>query len=62
MSNTTRTKVAATIVIVDADKMTKRGRTQIARWLEKQALMLKEHGKEYSPRFRGRYLYADKAK
>lgn len=50
-------KSAAVITIFDADKMTARGRKAIAKWLQHHAQMLLEHGKEYAPRFRGRYLY-----
>lgn len=54
-------KSAAIVTIYDADKMTAAGRKRIADWLRNHADWLLEHGKDYSPRFRGRYLYSPKA-
>lgn len=50
-------KVAASIHITDADKMTAKGRREIAKWLRQHADFLLEHGHEYAPKFRGRYIY-----
>lgn len=51
-------KSAAIVTIRDADKMTKRGRRQIAMWLRQHAAWLEACGHEYSARFTGRYLYS----
>ena len=50
-------KAAAVVTIRDANKMSAKGRKALAAWLRMHADMLLEHGKEYAPRFRGRYLY-----
>ncbi len=50
-------KVAASVHIRDADKMTAKGRRDIAKWLRQHADFLLKHGDEYAPRFRGRYIY-----
>jgi hypothetical protein len=50
-------KVAASIHIRDADKMTAKGRRDIAEWLRSHADFLLENGKDYDARFRGRYIY-----
>lgn len=50
-------KSAAILTIRDADKMTPRGRKQIAAWLRRQSEFLTKHGKQYSGRFTARYLY-----
>lgn len=50
---------AAVLTIKDADKMTEQGRADVANWLRRQAKLLKAHGKDYAPRFRGRYLYRE---
>ncbi len=54
-----KSKSAAVLTIHDADKMTKKGRREIAVWLIAQAAMLKEHGDQYAKRFTGRYLYGN---
>lgn len=48
-------KSAATITIRDADKMTAKGRRQVAAWLRMHADMLIKYGKEYDAKFTGRY-------
>lgn len=50
-------KSAAILTILKADKMTPKGRKDIAGWLRQHAAWLTRHGDEYSPRFTGRYLY-----
>lgn len=52
-------KTAAVVTINKASIMTKRGRKEIADWLRRHADWLVEHGAEYSPRFRGRYIYSE---
>lgn len=49
-------KSAAVLTIKDAQKMTPKDRREIAAWLQMHAKYLVEHGREYSPRFTGRYL------
>lgn len=49
---------AAILTIRRAGDMTPRGRRAIAAWLRDHARWIVQHGKEYSPRFTGRYLYA----
>ena len=51
-------KSAAILTIKDADKMSKRGRKEVAAWLRRHAKYLEQHGQAYSSRFTGRYLYA----
>lgn len=51
-------KSAAVLTVFDAHKMTPAGRKRIAKWLRSHADMLVGEGKNYAPRFRGRYLYA----
>lgn len=53
-------KSAAVITIKDADKMTKKGRRDIAAWLRHQADDLEALGDQYNWRFRARYLYPQK--
>lgn len=48
---------AAIVTIRDADKMTTRGRRDIAAWLRRTAAFLVKHGDQYSSRFAGRYMY-----
>lgn len=55
-------KAAATLHIIDADKMTARGRKRIAAWLRAQADLITAEGDNYAPRFRGRYLQSDSGK
>ncbi len=50
-------KSAAIITILDGDRMTPKGRRRIAVWLRQQAKFLEQYGKEFSGRFRARYLY-----
>ena len=53
-------KSAAVLTVKDADKMTKSGRRQIAKWLLQQAKYLVQFGDQYGPTLRARYLYPDK--
>lgn len=50
-------KSAAILTIKGADRMTKKGRAQIAAWLRRNADFLVKHGDKYSKGFRARYLY-----
>lgn len=50
-------KSAAVVTIKGAQRMTPKGRREIAAWLRMHASYLVQHGHEYSPRFTGRYLY-----
>lgn len=50
-------KTAASIMIRDADKMTAKGRRDIAKWLRQHADFLLKHGHDYHSQFRGRYIY-----
>lgn len=50
-------KVAASLFVYDAAKMTAKGRRDIAQWLRDHAKYLLKHGHEYAKTFRGRYLY-----
>jgi hypothetical protein len=50
-------KSAAILTIKNAEKMTKKGRADIADWLRKQARFLTKHGDKYAKGFRARYLY-----
>jgi hypothetical protein len=51
-------KIAASLIIHDADRMTPDGRRQIAAWLRRQASGLIKDGDRYAKRFRARYLCA----
>jgi hypothetical protein len=51
-------KSAATLTVLEASKMTKQGRADIARWLVKLARQLETDGYLYEDKFRARYLYA----
>lgn len=62
MSKKNKEKSAAILTIKDADIMTKKGRRQIAKWLEQQAESLIKDGHLYSKNFRARYLYLDENK
>jgi len=55
-------KVAAILTIKRASDMTPKGRWQVAAWLHDQADLLADNGANYSPLFRARYWYNDKAK
>ena len=57
MAKRSKEQSAAIITVKRAGDMTKTGRRRIANWLRHHAKMLEEHGKEYSGRFTGRYLY-----
>ena len=50
-------KTAAILTIRDADRMSVRGRTEIAEWLFRAAQDLIQLGGQYSGRFTARYLY-----
>ncbi len=52
-----KSKVAASITIHDAAKMTPKGRKDIANWLRQQAKNLLKESSNYSTRFRASYLY-----
>jgi len=54
-------KSAAVLTIKDAADMTPEGRKAIAEWLRRHAQYLVAQGKDYSPRFRARYLYFPKS-
>ena len=51
------TKTAAVVTITDAPNMSKRGRTDIALWLCRQADFLKNHNTELARRYQARYEY-----
>lgn len=55
-------KVAASLVIHNASKMTNKGRREIADWLQSQANGLLRDGASYAARFTGRYFFASKKK
>ena len=48
-------KVAASVHIKSAAKMTPKGRAEIAAWLRKQASFLTKYGAEFTSNYRGRY-------
>lgn len=51
-------KSAAIITIISPGKMTKRGRKDIAAWLQRHAKMLVKDGDKYTEgRFIGRFMY-----
>lgn len=50
-------RTAAIITIREPQKMSKRGRTCIAKWLRKQAYYLEKYGATLAPSFRARYIY-----
>lgn len=50
-------KVAASVHIHGAPRMTPEGRKEIAVWLRKHANWLLKEGTNYAERFRGRYMY-----
>lgn len=52
-----KTYAAAVLTVRDAQKMTKKGRKDIAAWLRRQAAFLEQHGQEYAKRFTARYHY-----
>jgi hypothetical protein len=51
-------KWAAKITIKDGAKMTRKGRKQVAKWMERQAKFLREDGDLLAPTYTARYLYA----
>lgn len=56
----TKTKSAAIVTIREAERMTPRGRRDIAEWLRRQARALIKDGPLYARRFTARYIYLDK--
>lgn len=50
-------KIAATVRIIHAAKMTKKGRKQIANWLRSRAVLLEKHGDLMAPRYTAHYNY-----
>lgn len=53
-----KTKTAAIVTIRDANKMTKKGRRAIAKWLRDRADDLIQHGDQLDKTFRARYIYS----
>lgn len=60
-STSVKENSAAVLTIRDAAEMTPEGRRQLADWLRHSAKTLVKHGKDYSKRFRARYLFLEKA-
>jgi hypothetical protein len=56
-NKTPKLKTAASITIYGADKMTLKGRRDIAHWMREQADFLVRYGDEYDYRVQSRYLY-----
>ena len=54
---TKTTKVAATVTVFGAAKMTAAGRKKIANWLRQRAKLLEQHHMLLAPRFTSRYHY-----
>jgi hypothetical protein len=54
---TPKYKSAAVVTIHDAPNMSKRGKSQIAYWLRRQADMLEREGHNLAKRFTARYQY-----
>ncbi len=52
-------KVAASLLVHDADKMTDQGRWEIYKWLRRNAEFVLNHGGELSGAFRARYVYQE---
>ena len=52
-------KVAASLLVHDADKMTDQGRWEIYKWLRRNAELVRDHGGELSGAFRARYVYQE---
>lgn len=50
---------AAIVTIKDADRMTPKGRREIAAWLRRQAGFLTKHGDNFAGLFRARYIYTE---
>lgn len=55
VSKPTTTKIAAKLVITDADTMTKEQRVQVAAWLRQKAQELRSEGDQYASRFTARF-------
>lgn len=57
-----KSKTAAIVTIFNAPQMSKRGRNQIAAWLERQASLLRKNAKQLTNgRFTARYIFAPMA-
>lgn len=56
-----RYQSAAVVTIRNADKMTKKGRAEVATWLRRHASDLVKYGANYDGNFRGRYRYSARA-
>jgi len=52
-------KVAASLLVHDADAMTDQGRWEIYKWLRRNAEFVLNHGGELSGAFRARYVYQE---
>jgi hypothetical protein len=52
-----KTSSAAVITVFKANKMTKKGRREVAKWMRRQADFLEKEGYVFSARFTARYLY-----
>ena len=50
-------KSAAILTIHRPAEMSRRGRTDIVRWLRRQATMLSRHADKLASRYTARYLY-----
>lgn len=50
---------AAVLTIKDADKMTPKGRKEVAAWIRQRADFLEKHGANLGPRFRTRYVFEE---
>jgi hypothetical protein len=57
-----KVKTAAILTIYDADKMTEKGRKEIADWLRRQAKDLIKYGWQYTKEMRARYQYVENKK
>lgn len=53
-------KVAAIVTIHDADKMSSKGRKDIANWLRRQSEFFVKYGKKLDKKFVARYVYKTK--
>lgn len=50
-------KTAAIVTIREPQRMSKKGRSSIAKWLRKQAYYLEKYGATLAPKFQARYIY-----
>lgn len=50
-------KYAATVTVLDAPRMTARGRRSVVAWLRRQALYVERHSAQLSKRYTARYIY-----